>query len=209
MILFRLIIFLLMNSTSFLAISAILRFLYFKKDEYLNIRFDKFVFKNIIFFIITYLFLTQITICIYLSVFHIVKIHIMTFIMPIFPLTLVIFIYAYIELINSDKIYKDNDINRFIKNVSTSKELIVILLTSIFIHNSLLCFEIYRLYKNSYEVHKQMEIQTNTKKQLKYDKEIKYDIMIDRLFERIDINVTDEDIEEYKNNIKQKYKMEE
>lgn len=44
---------------------------------------------------------------------------------------------------------------------------------------------------------------------IKNDKKIKYEIMIDRLFEKIDINVTDEDIEEYKNNIKQKYKMEE
>ena len=54
-----------------------------------------------------------------------------------------------------------------------------------------------------------LEKQTNFKEQIKYDKEIKYDIMIDRIFDKIGINVTDEDIEQYKNNIKQKYKMEE
>lgn len=206
MVLFSLAFFLLIILTSFLAISIILRCLILKKDEYLNITFKKFLLKNIIFFIITCLFLSEFMISVFLYVFYKVKrIDIIIYIMLSFPILLAIFIYAYIEPINKDKIYKDKVINKIIEFISTSKLLTTVLLTYMFIFNLIFCLKIYNLPKELYKFEKQM----NIKEQIKYDKEIKYEIMIDRLFEKIDINVTDEDIEEYKNNIKQKYKMEE
>ena len=41
------------------------------------------------------------------------------------------------------------------------------------------------------------------------DKEIKYEIIVDKLLDKIGINITDEDIKEYKKHLKEKYKMEE
>lgn len=52
------------------------------------------------------------------------------------------------------------------------------------------------------------ENKISIEERIKDDKKIKYDIIIDRLFDKIGISVTDEDIEEYKKEIKEKHKME-
>ncbi|WP_317368807.1 hypothetical protein [uncultured Tyzzerella sp.] len=50
----------------------------------------------------------------------------------------------------------------------------------------------------------------NTNKfKVENDKNIKYEKIIDKLTNKLGINVTDEDIEQYKKELKEKYKMEE
>ena len=46
-------------------------------------------------------------------------------------------------------------------------------------------------------------------KEIEDNKKIKYEIIIDRLLDKVGINITDEDIEQYKKDLKEKYKMEE
>lgn len=53
------------------------------------------------------------------------------------------------------------------------------------------------------------ENELNIEKRIADDNEIKYEIIIDRLLDKVGINVTDEDIEQYKKELKEKYKMEE
>ncbi len=46
-------------------------------------------------------------------------------------------------------------------------------------------------------------------KEIEDNKKIKYEIIIDRLLDKVGINIADEDIEQYKKDLKEKYKMEE
>ena len=46
-------------------------------------------------------------------------------------------------------------------------------------------------------------------KEIENNKKIKYEIIIDRLLDKVGINIADEDIEQYKKDLKEKYKMEE
>ena len=53
------------------------------------------------------------------------------------------------------------------------------------------------------------EKELTIEKRIENDKEIKNEIIIDKLLDKVGINITDEDIEQYKKDLKEKYKMEE
>ena len=92
----------------------------------------------------------------------------------------------------------------YLQNAYNFKETKVIYLIPIFI-NIFLIFSIKSIdiYFTNYE--KELDI----RKIIENDKEMKYEIIVDRLLDKIGINITDEDIKEYKKYLKEKYKMEE
>lgn len=196
MVLFSLVIFLLVALISFLVLNIILRCLSLKEYAQPNITFKKFLFKNIILFITTCIFLIEFMSSFSLYFFYRIEImDIIIYIMLLLPSALGIFIYAYVNHMEKDKVYK----NKVIDFISTSKPLTTILLTYAFIFNLIFCLTIYDLPNKFYGLEKEIE----------NDKNIKYEIIIDKLTNKLGINVTDEDIEQYKKELKEKYKMEE
>lgn len=52
------------------------------------------------------------------------------------------------------------------------------------------------------------EKELSIEQQINNDRKIKYEVIIDKLLDKVDITVTDKDIEQYKKELKEKYKME-
>ncbi|WP_250277605.1 hypothetical protein [[Clostridium] colinum] len=74
-----------------------------------------------------------------------------------------------------------------------------------FIINIFFCTQTYTLPNQLDKLENKLFI----KEQINNDRKIKYELIIDKLLDKIDITVTDEEIEQYKKELKEKYKMEE
>ncbi len=94
----------------------------------------------------------------------------------------------------------------YVHKVITYKDIIVLRISYLIpiLLNIILVFEINRIDNFFINLENKMYIDN----EIRYDKEIKYDIIVDKLFNKVGIYVTDEDIEEYKKEIKEKYKLE-
>lgn len=196
MVIFSLILLSAVVFISYFTIKTILEYLYKKREKFLNMKFGKYFLINIIFVGIVFilLFQTGISFFIYFS-YEITTFDIYLIILILIPFTLVIFFYSYTEIEIKYRQYKYNLFNETIKYISNSKLILFSIIFSAIIINTVLYLKNYNL---PYELNA-LENKTNLEEKIRNYDEIKLRLIIDKLLEKIDIEITDEEIELEKN----------
>ncbi len=202
MVLITLTLLLLIICISFFVIRLILEYLYLKKDKFLNTSFNKFFLKNILFVVIVFLFLLHVAMSFSLYFFYKISIYdICLAIMILIPSVLCIFAYEYIKIKEKYRRCKYNLFNRSIKFIASSKLLLFSIIFYAFIINTMLCEKNYTLPNEFYNLENKLSIE----EKIKNDDEIKNRLIIEKLLDKIGIDITYEEIENEKNKLIEKY----
>lgn len=196
MVIFSLVLFLAVVFISYFTIKTILQHLYKRREKFLNIKFRKYFFINIIFVVIVFILLFQIAISflIYFS-YEINRFDIALIILILIPFILCIFLYSYTEIKVKYRKYKYNLFNETIKHIINSKLILFSMIFFAIIINTGLCLKNYSL---PYELNI-LENKINIEENIKNNDKIKLRLIINKLLEKIDIEITDEEIELEKN----------
>ena len=191
---------------SYFIIRTILEYLYLRRDKFLNMKFKKYFFINIIFVVIVYilLFQTGISFFIYFC-YEITKLDIILVTLIPISFVLCIFLYSYTKIEVKYIKYKHSFLNTIIKHISSSKLILFIIIFNALMINTGVCLKNYSL---PYEFDK-LENKLNAQEKIKNDDKIKLRIIVDSLLEKMDIKITDEDIKNEKARIIEKDNIDE